>query len=69
MKQFTEALEGPKGRQIGFRPMTKSMGTITSGGKFVIHIFGAPTELERSILQERTRSGLGHVAEPKGARM
>ena len=69
MKQFIEAVEGPKGRQIGLRPMTKNMGTTTSGGKFVIHIFGAPTEIERSILQERTRSGLAHVAEPKGARM
>ena len=58
MKQLIETVEDLEGRQIGFRSLTESIDTTTSGGKLVFHLFGALAEFERSIIQERTRAGL-----------
>jgi len=58
MKQLIETVEGLENRQVGFRSITESIDTTTSGGKLVFHIFGALAEFERSIIQERTRAGL-----------
>src|SRR3954463_14371124 len=43
---------------IGFKSLTESIDTTTSGGKLVFHIFGAMTEFEREIIRERTTAGL-----------
>src|SRR5918998_6784988 len=43
---------------IGFKSLTESIDTTTSGGKLVFHIFGALAEFEREIIRERTRAGL-----------
>jgi DNA invertase Pin-like site-specific DNA recombinase len=45
-------------RGVGFRSLTESIDTITSGGRLVFHIFAALAEFERSIIRERTRAGL-----------
>lgn len=45
-------------RKIGFRSITESIDTTTSGGKLVFHIFGALAEFERDIIRERTQAGL-----------
>ena len=45
-------------RSIGFRSLTESIDTTTSGGKLVFHIFGALAEFEREIIRERTSAGL-----------
>src|ERR687885_2778915 len=45
-------------RGIGFKSLTESIDTTTSGGKLVFHIFGALAEFEREIIRERTRAGL-----------
>jgi len=58
MKQLIETVEDLEGREVGFRSLTESIDTNTSGGKLVFHIFGALVEFERSIIQERTRAGL-----------
>ena len=58
MKQLIETVEGLENRQVGFRSITESIDTTTSGGKLVFHIFGALAEFERTIIQERTRAGL-----------
>jgi len=58
MKQLIETVEGMAERGIGFRSLTESIDTTTSGGRLVFHIFGALAEFERSIIQERTRAGL-----------
>jgi len=58
MKQLIETVEGLENREVGFRSITESIDTTTSGGKLVFHIFGALAEFERSIIQERTRAGL-----------
>src|SRR6266540_6711079 len=43
---------------IGFRSVTESIDTTTSGGKLIFHIFGALAEFERNIIRERTHAGL-----------
>ena len=45
-------------RQIGFRSVTESIDTTTSGGKLVFHVFGALAEFERGLIRERTQAGL-----------
>src|SRR3982750_2847449 len=44
--------------EIGFKSLTESIDTTTSGGKLVFHIFGALAEFEREIIRERTQAGL-----------
>jgi DNA invertase Pin-like site-specific DNA recombinase len=43
---------------IGFKSLTESIDTTTSGGKLVFHIFAALAEFEREIIKERTKAGL-----------
>src|SRR5437763_1277702 len=38
--------------------LLKTLDTTTSGGTLVFHLFAALAEFERSIIRERTRSGL-----------
>jgi DNA invertase Pin-like site-specific DNA recombinase len=58
LKQLIETIEGMEARQIGFRSLTEAIDTTTSGGRLIFHIFAALAEFERSIIRERTRSGL-----------
>lgn len=43
---------------IGFRSITESIDTTTSGGRLIFHIFGALAEFERDLIRERTQAGL-----------
>jgi DNA invertase Pin-like site-specific DNA recombinase len=45
-------------RGIGFKSLTESIDTTTSGGRLVFNIFGALAEFEREIMRERTKAGL-----------
>src|SRR5215210_4896533 len=45
-------------RKIGFKSLTESIDTTTSGGKLIFHIFGALAEFERNLIRERTNAGL-----------
>jgi DNA invertase Pin-like site-specific DNA recombinase len=45
-------------RGIGFRSLTESIDTTTTGGRFVLHIFAALAEMERDLIRERTVAGL-----------
>lgn len=45
-------------RAIGFRSLTESIDTTSSGGRLIFRIFGALAEFERSIIRERTTAGL-----------
>ncbi len=43
---------------FGFKSLTESIDTPTSGGKLAFHIPGALAEFEREIIRERTNAGL-----------
>ncbi len=45
-------------RGIGFRSLTESIDTTSSGGKLIFYVFGALAEFERELIRERTRAGL-----------
>jgi DNA invertase Pin-like site-specific DNA recombinase len=49
-------------RGVGFRSITESIDTTTSGGRLVFHLFGALGQFERDLIQERTRAGLAAAA-------
>lgn len=46
------------GRGVGFKSLTESIDTTTSGGRLVFQIFGAMAEFERNLIRERTQAGL-----------
>jgi len=50
---------------VGFRSLTESIDTTTSGGRLVFHLFGALGQFERDLIRERTRAGLA-AAEARG---
>ncbi len=58
LKQLISTIENLEGRGIGFRSLTESIDTGTSGGRLFFHIFGALAEFERNIIRERTMAGL-----------
>ena len=58
LKQLIEPVENLEGRGDGFKSITETIDTTTSGGKLVFTIFAGLAEFERSIIQERTRAGL-----------
>src|SRR5512147_2003334 len=58
LKHLIETITGLNNRKIGFKSITESIDTTTSGGKLVFHIFGALAEFERDIIRERTQAGL-----------
>ena len=58
LRQLIDTIEALEQRGIGFRSLTESIDTTTSGGRLVFHIFGALAEFERSIIRERTTAGL-----------
>lgn len=58
LKQLIETVEDLEKRGIGFKSITESIDTSTSGGKLIFHIFASLAEFERNIIRERTKAGL-----------
>jgi DNA invertase Pin-like site-specific DNA recombinase len=58
LKDLIERITELNNRRIGFKSITESIDTTTSGGKLIFHIFGALAEFERDIIRERTNAGL-----------
>ena len=58
LPHLIETITGLNNHGIGFKSITKSIDTTTSGGKLIFHIFGALAEFERDIIRERTQAGL-----------
>jgi DNA invertase Pin-like site-specific DNA recombinase len=58
LKHLIETITALSNRNIGFKSITESIDTTTSGGKLIFHIFGALAEFERDIIRERTQAGL-----------
>jgi DNA invertase Pin-like site-specific DNA recombinase len=45
-------------RGVGFRSLTESIDTSSTGGRLVFHVFGALAEFERDLGRDRTLAGL-----------
>ncbi len=58
LKDLIETVNMLEGHGIGFRSLTESVDTTTSGGLFIFQIFGALAEFERNLIRERTQAGL-----------
>ena len=58
LKHLIETITALEERGIGFKSLSESIDTTTSGGKLVFHVFGALAEFERDLIQERTKAGL-----------
>jgi DNA invertase Pin-like site-specific DNA recombinase len=68
LKHLIETITGLESRKIGFKSITESIDTTTSGGKLIFHIFGALAEFERDIIRERTQAGLNWGRLREGAK-
>lgn len=58
LKDLVEIVHDLNERGVGFRSLTESIDTTSSGGRLVFHIFGALAEFEHSLIRERTIAGL-----------
>lgn len=58
LKHLIETVTFLHSKNVGFKSITESIDTTTSGGKLIFHIFGALAEFERDIISERTQAGL-----------
>jgi DNA invertase Pin-like site-specific DNA recombinase len=59
LSHLVETINRLKDRGIGFKCLTQDfLDTTTPNGMLVFHIFAAVAEFERSLIRERTKSGL-----------
>lgn len=58
LKDLVEIVQDLHDREIGFKSLTESIDTTSSGGRLVFHIFGALAEFEHDLIRERTHAGL-----------
>ncbi len=58
LRHLIETVGALQERNIGFRSITESIDTTSSGGKLIFHVFGALAEFERELIRERTQAGL-----------
>lgn len=58
LKHLLQIIEELAGRRIGFVSLTENFDTTSAGGKLIFSIFGAVAEYERSLIRDRTISGL-----------
>jgi hypothetical protein len=66
-KQLIETMESLGGNGIGFRSVSESIDTTTTGGKLVFRIFAALAEVARSMIRERTPASGSTPPGPAGA--
>jgi DNA invertase Pin-like site-specific DNA recombinase len=58
LRHLIDTITDLAARGVGFRSLTESIDTTSSGGKLIFHIFGALAEFERDLIRERTNAGL-----------
>lgn len=51
-------VNGLHDRGVHFKSITEGFDTATPGGTMIFHVLGALAEMERGLIQERTRAGL-----------
>lgn len=49
-------------RGVGFRSLSETIDTTTSGGRLIFHVFGALGQFERDLIRDRTKAGLTAAA-------
>ena len=59
---WIEVIGGLEARGVGFRSLTESIDTTTSGGRLIFHVFGALGQFERDLIRDRTKAGLAAAA-------
>jgi DNA invertase Pin-like site-specific DNA recombinase len=58
LSHLLEIIDDLKKRGIGFKSLTENMDTTTPQGELFLHIFGALSQYERSLIRERIMAGL-----------
>src|SRR3954447_7648965 len=58
LRHLIDTITDLQERGIGFKSLTESIDTTTSGGRLVFNIFASLAEFEREIIRERTNAGL-----------
>jgi DNA invertase Pin-like site-specific DNA recombinase len=58
LKDLVDIVQDLQDRGVGFKSLTESIDTTSSGGRLVFHIFGALAEFEHDLIRERTMAGL-----------
>ncbi len=58
IKHLIETINDLQAKGIGFKSLQENIGTTTSSGKLIFHMFSALAEFERDIIHERTQTRL-----------
>lgn len=58
LKHLISYVSNLEEKGIGFHSITELINTETTSGKFMFHVFGAPSEFERNLIKERILAGL-----------
>ena len=62
LPHLIEVIGALEARGVGFRSLTESIDTTTSGGRLIFHVFGALGQFERDLIRDRTKAGLAAAA-------
>ena len=62
LPHLIETIGALEARGVGFRSLSESIETTTSGGRLIFHVFGALGQFERDLISERTKAGLAAAA-------
>ncbi len=58
LKELLDIIHRLEEMGVGFRSLTETLDTTSSGGRLIFAIFGAVAEFERDLIRERTTAGL-----------
>ncbi|MBL6079205.1 recombinase family protein [Belnapia sp. T18] len=67
LSHLFEVVEGPQARDVHFRSLRDPIDTASPQGLFTLQVLGAAAQLERTLIRERTRSGM-RAAAARGSR-
>ena len=62
LPHLIEVIGALEARGVGFRSLTESIDTTTSGGRLIFHVFGALGQFECDLIRDRTKAGLAAAA-------
>ncbi len=62
LPHLIETIGALEARGVGFRSLSESIDTTTSGGRLLFPVFGALGQFERDLVGERTKAGLAAAA-------